>query len=491
MKFCTTAKLAIISACIAVSCISALNRPSAYTDIFLKNNTQSTISIKNSYTGPIDAQDRSTAFQVLTTTVPAGQRAHILRVARGGISLNKAASYSFTSNVTSSHHLARFTLGFKTTNVAGPGKTSYAACVQIIASSGQTPCVPDDNLSKQTANKIAVGDKIYVASLQWLGLNDSLYHDVEYEINQTGVATDPKKLTLLQYNIQQRPSSEGTHFEVTGQHNERSYLSTVVIPQAIKPFNADVVTFNEAFTARLRPELIANMAKVGYMHYTDAVGATSKAGFWSGGVMVFSKHPIVKKAEYIYKNTASSDSSANKGVWYVQINKGGKLYNIFATHTNASYSDFVNNRLRNDDAGKKARKEQFKELRTFIDQQNIPAHQPVIIVGDLNADMLSEKGQPDDEYDYILKTLDVTLPNIIYGHHYTYDIKTNPLVDAGMQQQWLDFALYSNRHQKPVNSAVKAFALKAPAGTIWGSSKLVGKDLSDHYPLVANFEFPK
>lgn len=468
--------------------ILAINRPAAYTDIFFRNGTPFTLNINTNVSGKIDSGDMPYAFQRVNSQVAPGQRVHIMRIARGGTSLYKDTDYHFTTDVGGLPGTwVKFNQSVKTTNIAGPAKTSKS-CISIQTPTNASACFSEDGASAFTVDKWAVGGKTYTASFAWLAVNDSLYKDIEYSINATGEITAADKLIILQYNIQERPSNEGMNFQVTGQHNERSFLSAVVLPNAIRQFNADVVTFNEAFTARLRPVLMENMTQAGYKYYTDAVGANSSKP-WSGGAMVFSKWPIEKKVEYIYQNTAEADASAAKGIWYVQINKMGKIYNIFHTHMNASYSTFVNGRLPNDDKGKAARKLQFKELRSFIDQQNIPANQPVIITGDLNVDMLSERGKPDDEYAYLLSTLDATHPTQT-GFGYTYDAKTNQLVEPrDDQSQWLDYAFYSNRHQKPTKSENKSTPLKAPQGTKFGNTDLSGKDLSDHYPILATFEF--
>lgn len=302
------------------------------------------------------------------------------------------------------------------------------------------------------------------------------------------IHADDNELTLWQHNIQQRPSTEGLKHQILGKHTERSQLSTVTLPDAIRAFDPsiDVVTINEAFTRSLRPELIRNMQKNGFPYYTDVLNAGTNR-LWSGGVMVFSKYPIATKKDYQYKEASGNDTQAAKGVQYVKIMKGQKPYHIFATHTNASYTFGGKTRLPLNDAGRNARSKQFQELKQFINQQNIPANEPIIIVGDMNLDMISEQNQPNSEYSDMTSKLNAT--HIVpAGHRFTLDRDTNQWVDHedGPPQQ-LDYVLYARDHQQPSSSSAEIICLKANSRNV--CQKGAAADLSDHYPVRARFKF--
>ncbi|HLX52682.1 MAG TPA: sphingomyelin phosphodiesterase, partial [Aquella sp.] len=348
-----------------------------------------------------------------------------------------------------------------------------------------------------------IGSRTYALDFHW---KDNM--DIEYTLRETGVSTDSKELTILQYNIQQRPiPGEGLDYNLTLIHSLRSKLSTYYLPPAIKQFDADVVTVNEAFTAALRPLLVAEMKKIGYPYSTRVLGDKGGA-LWSGGVMVFSKYQFIIKAEHLFTNYASDDKNADKGVLYVQINKNGKMkYNIFATHTNASYDFKGRTRLPTEDEGRIARSGtyegpeedkqsgQFKEIREFIKSKNIPSTEPVIIVGDLNVDMLSEKNQDHSEYTQMLNILHAVHPQIT-GIPYTLNSEANEWAssDDG-PKQYLDYALYSKDHLIPKFSFNQAICLKSDRryynadkcskskNEIKKSLEKSRRDLSDHFPV--------
>jgi endonuclease/exonuclease/phosphatase family metal-dependent hydrolase len=467
----------------------------AETDMYFVNKTPYTLTVAySSAKNPSDADLND--FQTGPQSIAPNARVKLMSVPRGGMPLDPSADYYFTATISGlpDNKKVACSLYVRTSPIHGAGKTSSIKATTYLV--GENPTWYDSNLTRFFSSDQKIGGKTFTSYFKWIGLHlGSIYEDIEYTLTETGTITDAKKLTLLQYNIQQRPTSEGMQYQTLGTHSERSQLSTIALPAAIKQFNADVVTVNEAFTKALRPPLQSEMRKAGFTYATDAVNANSSS-FWSGGVMVFSKYPFTKTAEYTFGDSAAADSSAAKGAWYVQIKKtvgnDSMFYNIFATHTNASYTFKGKTRLAMDDAGRGARKVQFKELKKFIDDQKIPKDQPVIIVGDMNVDMISEKGQPGDEYAYMLAALNATHPPIV-GPVYTFNQYVNEWVDPDDGPiQYLDYALIENAHLKPTSAEIETICLKSDGSndcTQKGSAKLGKRDLSDHFPILCKFDF--
>lgn len=61
--------------------------------------------------------------------------------------------------------------------------------------------------------------------------------------------------------------------------------------------------------------------------------------FMDGGVLIVSKYPIVDAKQLIFKGCSGWDCGAKKGVAYAKINKDGKFYHIFGTHTDAGQDE--------------------------------------------------------------------------------------------------------------------------------------------------------
>ena len=122
----------------------------------------------------------------------------------------------------------------------------------------------------------------------------------------------------------------------------------------------------------------------------------------------------------MYRDACSgADCLAAKGVKYARIIKTDsvnrtKIFNIFATHMQAWYTA--------DD--KADRTKQAQQLKAFIDSQQIPAGEPVLISGDFNTDWVRYPG----ELATLIGTLNATVPTLTGDSTFSSDPSTNLLV---------------------------------------------------------------
>ena len=260
----------------------------------------------------------------------------------------------------------------------------------------------------------------------------------------------------------------------------------------------DIVVFSEAFDDDLRTRLIDSM-KIKFPHFTCILGhygnciEGDKAVCQDGGVIIFSKYPIIEQDQKIYYRSDcdyglglndileryqrqecwGSDCQAKKGVLYAKINKHGSNYHVFGTHTQASYSS--------DNKYRRARELQFSALNTFINGKSISSSEPIIIAGDLNVDKLAAP----DEYIRMLEIFNTIYPNQI-GENYTYN-PTNNCLAEGKRVEYLDYILYKRNHKLPINSTIETILLKAELPYIRNNNQC--NALSDHYPVISNAHF--
>jgi len=227
-----------------------------------------------------------------------------------------------------------------------------------------------------------------------------LFDNIEYSFMPANYDTavfdaDPKVLRVLSYNICARPKIV---FCLDGQ-KKRARLIPQAIRGMIPDYMPDVVVFQEAFEPSALPVLVEHMEKIGYFYHTSVLNKKFDAPaslifelfeslakltqkeeeiptISNGGVIIFSRHPIEKEADIKFDSCVGGDCVSAKGVKYALIKKGNKPYHIFGTHTNASLGpDFL------------ARVRQYEQMRTFIDEQGIPAYEPVILAGDFNENL--------------------------------------------------------------------------------------------------------
>jgi hypothetical protein len=193
-----------------------------------------------------------------------------------------------------------------------------------------------------------------------------------------------------------------------------------------------------------------------------------------------------------YSACRFSDCLAAKGVQYARIEKRleghTKRYHVFGTHMQAW-------------GGAEAaavRSEQAREMARFIEEQDIPSTEPVLLAGDFNT-----RGPGNPQFQAFIDTLRVSMPPIVGERKGTMDVD-NTLIGRG--PWWVDYVLPSKAHQRPIKAELEALALRAerefaicfearlrpfyvgPYAAACTETRHV-RDLSDHYPVIGRFEY--
>jgi len=302
---------------------------------------------------------------------------------------------------------------------------------------------------------------------------------------------EPDRLThftIVQYNIMDRPYW-------VGQEGQRERVCR--IPQALAHSIAaqehvDALVLNESFSGTCAGNLKLTdlLALYGWHYHLSTVSTWWKPS--NGGIFIASKWPIVASQNMVYTSCLVPDCLAAKGVQYAHIEKmldgRTKRYHVFGTHMQAW-------------GGAEAvavRSEQAREMAGFIQQQNIPLTEPVLLAGDLNT-----RGPVHPQFQALMDILGVSMPPIIGERQATMDVD-NALFGRG--SWWVDYVLPAMRHQRPVTAELEVMALRAerefaicvgarlrpfyvsPFASACAKILHV-RDLSDHYPVIGRFEY--
>lgn len=289
------------------------------------------------------------------------------------------------------------------------------------------------------------------------------YDDFHYTIHNKTV-TEPlapaNSLKVLTYNIYALPFVASKIDERLGQ-----------LPQNLKGY--DAILFQEAFSSSRNGMLAALATEYPYQTHVPKI-RYSGINIFDSGVLVVSRYPIVKTADFIYPNCTGTDCMADKGIIYAEIIKNGKSYHVTSTHT-ASFDTTEARALR---------QEHFQQIRALVDAQNIPASEAVLMGGDFNVNKLL---WPTD-YAQMLANLNGTAPGSTGYTASTFDPRVNKLAGAagsgGTTVEYLDYVVYSNNHRQPQTSRNDVRIIRsaaAPVFTIW--------DLSDHFPVMGEFAY--
>lgn len=303
---------------------------------------------------------------------------------------------------------------------------------------------------------------------------------------------EPMSLSVVSYNVWMMPDRV-TAFarSVSPSKHERALRIAVSLPKC------DIIIFQEAFCEHSRSILLQAMAQRGYVHQSPVVGRV-ESGIrpLDGGVVLVSKFPIlVAETKKFGSCCVGDDRLADKGVLYAKIEKNGQQIHVFATHTQAwNYKKAVRTRL-----------QQFMHLRNFIQAKNIPSYEAVLVAGDLNVDRWDPVPLDDvdvspefkNEHERMLDTLRCKEAEYVSldENKYSFNSGTNLLAAPGLSSdgacELLDYVLYSKDHRLPVESSTWICPLRATAA--WSTrrkgKKIMIKDLSDHYPIMAKYNF--
>lgn len=317
----------------------------------------------------------------------------------------------------------------------------------------------NDNFQKFSAN---FWDKNFTIHSKYSHPLTSIFNNFHFTIdelqNNYFNTREQQKISILTYNTQLMS------FYANGVNNlNHPEIRAINIPRKISGY--DIVIMEELFDKDLRKTMIAAMQNY-YPYHSKVVGHhTTK--LLNGGVMIFSKWPILKEDQIVYRACGDIDCFAAKGAAYISINKLGAIYNVFGTHLQAA----------NANGGNLARKNQLIELHEFIQNKNIPPDLPVLIGGDFNI------GAKPEEINNLLNTLHVSLISNI-GHPYSVDSTINTMMSNHSRRR-LDYVFSSREFKKPKSEFNKIFILRdLDNEKMWPDF-----DLSDHFPVVGYFDF--
>jgi len=219
----------------------------------------------------------------------------------------------------------------------------------------------------------------------------------------------------------------------------------------------DVLVLQELFVDAWRERLLSELESA-YPYRTELVGKDGARGNplrQDGGIVILSRWPITRQAQMTFGGVCSgSDCLGDKGVAYAEVRKGEFSYHVFGTHAQSEFGFRV----------EQVRAAQFALMRAFVDEQGIPASEPVILAGDFNVDAYTP------ELASMLGVLNAVRPITTGVHRFTWDPERN--VWARGQQQWIDYVLFAADHVQPVAAWNRVVQLRA--GTL---------DLSDHFAV--------
>lgn len=326
----------------------------------------------------------------------------------------------------------------------------------------------------------------YAAAISYF-FTDQSTNEIDYVLSlpQTRFTrnNNESQLAIGTYNVQLWPKYAGLNMRM----NE-AYLRAQLIPLTLTHY--DVVVLEELMDKKYRT-LVNQLMKPDYPYQ---YGPTMDSKPLSGGTVIYSHWPIVKKDSIIYRDCNKLDCGAAKGALYVEIKKVSSLYHIFGTHLQATEGAST---AASDQA---ARDRQFTQLLGFIKKQNIVKNQAVIIAGDLNIDYEACFLKKDcGEYRKTIQAVNNLYP--AWDNRDVLPYGSDPsknLMNTDSEGEMEDYVLpVSTGYLAPVSQQTHIRVLREPTIPMMydGGSQILHNpygdlDLSDHFMLESMLSYP-
>ncbi len=206
------------------------------------------------------------------------------------------------------------------------------------------------------------------------------------------VPVGKSSVKIITWNIYLRPRSL---------FNDGQLERTQAIAEVLLAEDYDIIGLQEVFDKKSRVKLI-NLLSEKYPH---SVGPGKRGVFrQSSGLMVFSKHPILKSELIKYSDAAVADKLARKGALFVELEVNGQIVQVINTHAQSRVEKRFQ-RIRNC---------QYCELDGQLINPHLKPGVPQLILGDMNTDKADSLN-----YQKMLTTFDVADGQI------TGDLKTS------------------------------------------------------------------
>ena len=180
---------------------------------------------------------------------------------------------------------------------------------------------------------------------------------------------------VLTYNIFLRPlgiTTNGNDFK-----NDR--LESFLCQDLSK---YDIICFQElfgSFSSR-RDKMIIEMYRLGFMYHFESQNSWMSCPFFliDGGLVTFSRYPIIESQQLIFDKGKHADALAAKGVLYTQIEiDDGHLINVYNLHLQSVHKH------------QDVREGQLRQFRDFFYETTSP-NTPSLVCGDFNIDCKHE-----------------------------------------------------------------------------------------------------
>ena len=192
-----------------------------------------------------------------------------------------------------------------------------------------------------------------------------------------------KSIRMLTYNIFLRPPPI--------KNNDNDWKDERLEDFCKQIYNFDIVCLQEMFGAfnSRKQSMIRAATKSGFFFYVDTTSPSFLSKYLiDGGLVIFSRFPIVKYSFTQFRYGVIADSLAQKGVLYAKIQVKDTFLHVFTTHLQASYMDSGESHFEVSCETRMAQLKQINMIMGSILKEEYNVKDKILLCGDFNVDAL-------------------------------------------------------------------------------------------------------
>lgn len=280
------------------------------------------------------------------------------------------------------------------------------------------------------------------------------------------VATAQDSLKVLTWNIQMLPRFVNSNGKVRRAR---------AIVEQLKQRPYDVIAFQELFHARSRRIIVRGLSGH-YPHHTRVLNKKMFSLKSNGGVMIFSRHPILESYQIRYAARMGFDRLSRKGAVLAEIDVRGRTVQVAGTHLQAFGEQAI-------------LYSQYQQLAEELLKPHAKAGVLQVVCGDFNtlrtvptqipADIPQDFVNRLPRYHYMLHTLDAIDGDLSGEQQFTMDRPYNDLCKTRKEfRLLLDYVLLRPNGINDLFIRRKVEIMRHQ----WDPQH---RDLSDHFGLEA------
>jgi endonuclease/exonuclease/phosphatase family metal-dependent hydrolase len=270
-------------------------------------------------------------------------------------------------------------------------------------------------------------------------------------------------MRILSYNIFM-PVAEPVRYIEQGERAKK-------LPAFIASLNPDVVVIQESMTDYLHSIISVELRRLGYLYETEQL--RKRRALVQGGVVIFSRFPIINQHRKLFEQCSGSDCLSAKGFVHAQIRMPESDVHVIGTHLQAWPSA----------EGAAVRQKQAQEMGRYLATLSGPA----AVCGDLNEDLYSSPRALESllaewpGFSVLPRTGDL---------YFTVDPARNTLVGADDERAYASRRFpdgcYSSDITRHCECCPSEWLDYVCVRGFLGTMEAVESHLSDHFPVVAS-----